>query len=158
VDYRRIRVIHGQTNRIAHGIGAHSTRATVMTGSATHAAALNVRALALEAAAQLLQAAPDDLTITHGNVHRTDAPHGPSIALGEVAAKVGTPGLAAEGWFRTDHMVYPYGVQIAVVCVDRETGGVKVERYCIAYDVGRAVNPMLIEGQLVGGFAQGLGG
>jgi CO/xanthine dehydrogenase Mo-binding subunit len=158
VDYRRIRVIHGQTNRIPHGIGAHSTRATVMTGSATHAAAVNVRTLTLEAAAPLLQAAAGDLTITRGTVHRKDAPHGPSIALGEVAAKLGAGGLAAEGWFRTDHMVYPYGVQIAVVCVDRDTGGVAVERYCIAYDIGRAVNPMLLEGQLVGGFAQGLGG
>jgi carbon-monoxide dehydrogenase large subunit/6-hydroxypseudooxynicotine dehydrogenase subunit gamma len=55
-------------------------------------------------------------------------------------------------------MTYPYGVHVAVVAVDRETGAVEVERYLIAYDVGRAVNPMLIEGQLVGGFAQGLGG
>ncbi len=55
-------------------------------------------------------------------------------------------------------MNYPYGVHVAVVKVDRETGGVEVERYLIAYDVGRAVNPMLVEGQMAGGFAQGLGG
>jgi CO/xanthine dehydrogenase Mo-binding subunit len=55
-------------------------------------------------------------------------------------------------------MNYPYGVQVAVVKVDRETGGVAVERFLIAYDVGRAVNPMLVEGQIAGGFAQGLGG
>jgi CO/xanthine dehydrogenase Mo-binding subunit len=55
-------------------------------------------------------------------------------------------------------MVYPYGVHIAQVRVDRDTGGVTVERYCIAYDVGRAVNPMMIEGQIQGGLAQGLGG
>ncbi len=55
-------------------------------------------------------------------------------------------------------MTYPYGVHVAVVSVDTETGAVKVERYLIAYDVGRAVNPLLVEGQLVGGFAQGLGG
>jgi carbon-monoxide dehydrogenase large subunit/6-hydroxypseudooxynicotine dehydrogenase subunit gamma len=66
--------------------------------------------------------------------------------------------LAAEGWFVTDHMTYPYGVHVAVVNVDRETGYIRVERYLIGYDVGRAVNPMLIEGQLVGGLAQGLGG
>ena len=69
-----------------------------------------------------------------------------------------TPGLSADGWFYTDHMNYPYGVHIAVVRVDRETGGVTVERYLVAYDVGRAVNPMLVEGQIAGGFAQGLGG
>jgi CO/xanthine dehydrogenase Mo-binding subunit len=55
-------------------------------------------------------------------------------------------------------MTYPYGVHVAVVAVDRDTGRVDVERYLIAYDVGRAVNPMLVEGQLVGGLAQGLGG
>jgi CO/xanthine dehydrogenase Mo-binding subunit len=68
------------------------------------------------------------------------------------------PGLAAEGWFHCDRMTYPYGVHIAVVAVDRDTGGVAVEKYLMAYDVGKAVNPMLIEGQMVGGMAQGLGG
>ena len=156
VDYRRIRVVHGQTNRIDHGIGAHATRATVMTGSATHVAALKVRARALEIAAQLLQAAPDDLIISRGQIARKDAPAGPSIELGDIASRDG--GLAAEGWFRTEHMTYPYGVHVAVVAVDRGTGQARVEKYLIAYDVGRAVNPMLVEGQLVGGFAQGLGG
>jgi carbon-monoxide dehydrogenase large subunit/6-hydroxypseudooxynicotine dehydrogenase subunit gamma len=55
-------------------------------------------------------------------------------------------------------MNYPYGVHIAVVRVDRDTGAVAVERYLVAYDVGKAVNPMLVEGQIAGGFAQGLGG
>jgi carbon-monoxide dehydrogenase large subunit/6-hydroxypseudooxynicotine dehydrogenase subunit gamma len=68
------------------------------------------------------------------------------------------PGLSAEGWFFTDHMNYPYGVHIAQVLVDAETGGVTVERFLVAYDIGKAVNPMLVEGQILGGFAQGLGG
>ena len=55
-------------------------------------------------------------------------------------------------------MNYPYGVHIAVVRVDRDTAGVTVERYLVAYDIGKAVNPMLVEGQIAGGFAQGLGG
>jgi carbon-monoxide dehydrogenase large subunit/6-hydroxypseudooxynicotine dehydrogenase subunit gamma len=67
-------------------------------------------------------------------------------------------GLDAEHTFESTHMVYPYGVHIPVVCIDRDTGGVAVERYLVAYDVGRAVNPMLIEGQIVGGLAQGVGG
>ena len=167
VDYRRIRVVHGRTDRIDHGIGAHATRATVMTGSATHVAALKVRALALEVAAQLLQASTEDLTIADGLVIRKGAPAGPSLDLGEIARRLApgskllngrAPGLAAEGWFHTEHMTYPYGVHVAVVGVDRGTGGVRVVQYLIAYDVGRAVNPRLVEGQLVGGFAQGLGG
>ena len=167
VDYRRIRVVHGRTDRIEHGIGAHATRATVMTGSATQVAALKVRTRALEVAAQLLQTPAEDLTILDGRVSRRGAPSGPSLELGEIARKLAPgskllnghdPGLAADGWFVTEHMAYPYGVHIAVVAVDRDTGAVKVETYLIAYDVGRAINPMLIEGQLVGGLAQGLGG
>jgi carbon-monoxide dehydrogenase large subunit/6-hydroxypseudooxynicotine dehydrogenase subunit gamma len=92
---------------------------------------------------------------------------GPSMTLAEIAKALEpasklrgnrAPGLAADGWFYTDHMNYPYGVHVAVVRVDRETGGVAIERYLLAYDVGRAVNPMLVEGQLAGGLAQGLGG
>ena len=55
-------------------------------------------------------------------------------------------------------MVYPYGVHIAAVRVDADTGGVTIERYVIAYDIGKAVNPMLVEGQIAGGLAQGIGG
>jgi aerobic carbon-monoxide dehydrogenase large subunit len=66
--------------------------------------------------------------------------------------------LSAEGWFRVRHQVYPYGLHFAVVKVDPDTGDVDVEDYVIAYDIGRAVNPALVKGQIVGGFVQGLGG
>jgi aerobic carbon-monoxide dehydrogenase large subunit len=167
VDYRRVQVVSGQTDRIQYGIGAHASRASVMTGSATHAAALKVRAKALEMAASLLQAAPDELDIVEGVVAHRDRPGGASISLGDVARHLAPdspalggrdPGLSAEGWFRADHMTYPYGVQIGVVRVDAETGQATVERFLLAYDIGRSVNPMLVEGQLVGGFVQGLGG
>src|SRR5712692_8467233 len=89
VDYRRVRVVYGQTDRIQYGIGAHASRASVMTGGATHAAALKLREKALEMAAALLQARPDELDIVDGVVLRRDRPHGPlggpSIALGEIA-------------------------------------------------------------------------
>ena len=68
------------------------------------------------------------------------------------------PGLAADGWFYTDHMNYPYGIHIAVAKVDRDTGGITIERFLVAYDIGRAVNPMLVEGQIAGGLVQGIGG
>ena len=167
VDYRRVRVAHGQTDRIAYGIGAHASRATVMTASATHNAALKLRAKAIDMAAELMQAPPDALDIVDGNVVRKDAAAGPSISLGEIADHLAPtskslgerePGLSAEGWFRVRHQVYPYGIHFAVVRVDRETGGVAVERYVIAYDIGRAINPALVEGQIVGGMAQGVGG
>jgi aerobic carbon-monoxide dehydrogenase large subunit len=68
------------------------------------------------------------------------------------------PGLAADGWFTTAHMTYPYGVQIAVASIDPGTGGVRIEKMLVAFDIGRAINPMLVRGQILGGFAQGLGG
>jgi carbon-monoxide dehydrogenase large subunit len=158
VDYAKITVIHGQTDLIADGIGAHASRATVVTGGATHVASGMVRAKALDIAAELLQTPADALTIVDGNIRRKDRDAGPSITLAEIAAKQGAQGLSCEGTFFTDHMTYPYGVHIAQLRVDRETGEVKIERFLVAYDVGRAVNPMMIEGQIVGGFAQGLGG
>src|SRR4029079_1226759 len=73
VDYRRIRVVHGQTDQIAYGMGAFASRVTVMTGEATRLAALKVRAKSIEIAAELLQAPPDSLDILDGKVVRTGA-------------------------------------------------------------------------------------
>ena len=167
VDYARVRVVHGRTDRIPFGQGAFASRVTVMTGEATRLAAVEVRRKAIEVAAGLLQQPAEALDIVNGKVMRKGDPSGPSMTLGDVARALEpasrlrgdrTPGLSADGWFYTDHMNYPYGVHVAVVRVDRETGGVTIERYLVAYDVGRAVNPMLVEGQIAGGFAQGLGG
>jgi aerobic carbon-monoxide dehydrogenase large subunit len=167
VDYRAVRVTHGRTDRIDYGMGAFASRVTVMTGEATRRAAAAVREKALATAAELMQAIPDTLDVVEGRIVRRDKSLGPSMTLADVARALGptaktrgerAPGLSAEGWFHTDHMNYPYGVHIAVVRVDGATGGVAVERYLVAYDVGKAVNPMLIEGQIVGGTAQGLGG
>jgi carbon-monoxide dehydrogenase large subunit len=118
VPMERMRVVHGRTDRIDHGMGAFASRVTVMTGCAVKAAA--------EALREKLERAP--------------------------------PPLSAEGWFRADHMTYPYGIHAAVVRVDPDTCAARVERFIVACDIGRAVNPMLVEGQLVGGAAQGIGG
>ena len=168
VDYRRVRVVHGQTDRIPYGIGAHAARATVMTGGAVNETALKVREKAIAAAARLLQAPADALDIVDGVVVRRDRPSGPSISLGEIARRLAPasellhdgqlPGLSAEAFFNSEHTVFPYGGQFAVVRVDAETGKVTIERLMISYDVGRAVNPMLLDAQLVGGSIQGVGG
>ena len=167
VDYTRVRVVHGRTDRIDHGQGAFASRVTVMTGEATRLAAVKVKAKAIDMAAALLQADAADLDVTDGEVRHRGRASGPSIKLGDIAQHLAPtsrtrgerePGLTAEGWFFTSHMNYPYGVHLAVARVDAETGGVAIERYLVAYDIGRAVNPMLIEGQITGGCAQGVGG
>jgi CO/xanthine dehydrogenase Mo-binding subunit len=72
--------------------------------------------------------------------------------------KTEKPPVSAEGWFRATHMNYPYGVHAAIVRVDEATSGMVLERFIVACDIGRAVNPMLVEGQLAGGAVQGIGG
>jgi CO/xanthine dehydrogenase Mo-binding subunit len=122
-----------------------------MCGEATRQATAKLRDAVLQKAAELMQTQAAALAIQNGEIVRTDG-SGASMPLHALA------GLSAEATFETKHMVYPYGVHVAAVRVDAETGEVRVERYAIAYDVGRAVNPMLVEGQIAGGLAQGIGG
>jgi aerobic carbon-monoxide dehydrogenase large subunit len=157
VNYSNIKVIHGQTDRIDKGMGAFASRVTVMCGEATRLAATKLRAELLEVAAELMQTNADLLNVVDGKIVRIDRSSGPSMPLAELARHCSAK-LSAEATFESAHMVYPYGVHIATVCVDADTGAVKIERYVIAYDIGKAVNPRLVEGQIVGGFAQGLGG
>ena len=156
VDYMNVRVIHGQTDRIARGMGAFASRVTVMCGEATRLAATKLRDKALRAAAELMQTNAAALDIVNGEIVRADAP-GPSMPLAELARAL-PGGLSAEDTFESTHMVYPYGVHVAAVRIDADTGDVAIERYVIAYDIGRAVNPKLVEGQIAGGLAQGVGG
>ena len=169
ISYDRIAVRHGRTDLIDYGMGAFASRVTVMTGTATQLACQKLRAKALSVAAELLQTPEDQLAIADGVISRRDGKPGAqaSVTLAEIARALGPaspqrgnrdPGLTAEGWFNTHHMNYPYGVHFAVVRVDPETGGIAVERLAVAYDIGRAVNPMLVDGQIHGGLAQGLGG
>jgi len=167
IDYRQVRVVHGQTDRIAYGMGTFASRVTVMAGEATRRAAAKLRSKALATAAQLLQSPPEALELVGGKIVRKQGAQGPSVSLGEIASALkpgskllgdAAPGLAAEGWFESSHMNYPYGIHFAVVRIDPDIGAVAVERYFVAYDIGKAVNPMLVEGQIAGGVAQGLGG
>jgi len=147
--YDTIDVVHGHTDRIARGMGAFASRVTVMCGEATRMAAVRLRAAALKAAAELMQTSAERLDIADGNIVASDGASMPLTALA---------GLTAEDTFESSHMVYPYGVHVVALRVDAETGGVAIEKYAIAYDIGRAVNPRLVEGQLAGGLAQGIGG
>jgi carbon-monoxide dehydrogenase large subunit len=157
VNYSNIKVIHGQTDRIDKGMGAFASRVTVMCGEATRLAATKLRAELLEVAAGLMQSNADVIEIVDGQIVRRDLASGPVLTLAELARESPAP-LSAEATFESAHMVYPYGVHIAAVRIDVDTGGVTIERYAIAYDIGKAVNPKLVEGQIAGGLAQGVGG
>ena len=156
IALERIRVRHGQTDLIEEGRGAFASRVTVMTGSAVHIAAGVVRGRLLAIAADLLQTNAADLRLADGAVW---SDNGASVSFGAVAAHLRQDGgLQADGRFDSHHMNYPYGVHVAQVSLDDATSQIRVERYLVAYDVGRAVNPMLVDGQIVGGAVQGIGG
>jgi CO/xanthine dehydrogenase Mo-binding subunit len=162
-----VRVTAGDTAAQPFGSGSWASRSTVVGGSAVHQAALAVRRRALQLAARVLEAAEEDLELTGGSVSVRGDPAA-SLSLAEVARAAapasrylepGEPaGLSARRRFEVSHMTYPYGAHAAVVEVDTGTGRVRVLRYLVAYEVGRAINPMLVEGQLRGGVAQGIGG
>ena len=158
VPVETVRVIHGQTDLIDEGMGAYASRITVMTGSAVTLAAKPFAEKICAVAGPLLQRDPADLAIVDGRVRpKAASVAGPDIALAELARAAARP-ISVEARFESRHMSYPYGLHVAVVRIDIETGGVTVERFLAAYDVGRAVNPTLVEGQIAGGVAQGIGG
>jgi carbon-monoxide dehydrogenase large subunit len=166
IPYDQIRVVRGRTDLFEYGRGAYATRLSVMAGSATSEAADALVAKAKRVAARALLLSVEELHVRDGAVEEIEDPSR-RLTFGEIAALLEPsvadltkeePGLSADGWFRSDHMTYPYGIQVAVVRIDPGTGGVLLERFIVGYDVGRALNPMLIEGQIAGGAAQGIGG
>jgi carbon-monoxide dehydrogenase large subunit/6-hydroxypseudooxynicotine dehydrogenase subunit gamma len=167
VDPSVVRVVAGDTVAQPFGAGSWASRSTVVGGSAVHQAATAVRERALQLAARILEVAESDLGLADGSVTvRGD----PAVRLtlasiaraaepGRAYLRPGEPaGLTARRRFEVARMTYPYGAHAALVEVDTGTGRVRVLRYLVAYEVGRAINPMLVEGQLRGGVAQGIGG
>ncbi|GAA4830986.1 xanthine dehydrogenase family protein molybdopterin-binding subunit [Saccharopolyspora rosea] len=164
VDHTRVDVVNGDTELQPHGLGSWASRSTVLAGNAVDLAATAVLDRARAVAARLLGAPPDlldhdgdgfavgDRRVGLAELAAACAPGSPHLTAGE------EPGLRARRVFEVDHMTYPYGVHVALVDVDPGTGRVAVPRYLVAYEVGRAINPALVEGQLVGGVTQGLGG
>jgi len=170
VDPRAVRVTAGDTAAQPFGSGSWASRSTVVGGSAVHQAATAVRRRAIQLAARILEAAEEDLDLAGGAVTVRGDPDlkTAGLTLADLA-RAATPasrylepgepaGLSARRRFEVSHMTYPYGAHAAVVEVDTGTGHVRVLRYLVAYEVGRAINPMLVEGQLRGGVAQGIGG
>jgi carbon-monoxide dehydrogenase large subunit len=162
----KVRAVRGQTDRFGYGRGAFATRQSVVAGSAAFRAADEVKKKAIAVAASHLEIDEADLEVVDGQVQVVGNPS-ITLSLGAIAEllepvnaeRLGlSPGLVADGWFTTEHMTYPYGVHVAVVRIDPETGRPELEKYFVAFDVGRSLNPMLVDGQIAGGVVQGIGG
>ncbi len=150
-------VRHGDTDEVPEGMGSFGSRATMIAGSAVFEAAEELRRRLLAAAAQQLEASETDLSFDGARVIVNGSPSR-FVELSDLRSEIGDEGLTEEARFVSEDMSFPYGIHRVAVEVDVETGALEFEKYSIAYDVGRAINPMLIDGQIVGGAAQGIGG
>jgi CO/xanthine dehydrogenase Mo-binding subunit len=155
LDYDDVTVRHGDTDIVPIGMGSFGSRASMLGGSAVAAAAEALRLRLLERAAELLEVSADDLEVGGGRVAVRGSPSA-AVSFADLAAA--DPDLSEESTFDSPDMSFPYGLHCVALEVDMETGAVEVQRYMVAYDVGRAINPQLVEGQIVGGVAQGIGG
>ena len=159
----RIVVKHGDTATVPVGVGTFGSRSAAVGGTAVHLAASDVAEKARELAAQLLEAAPPDVVLNEGRWQVRGVP-GRAVTFAEIAKVAygsGRPnaieaGLEATRYFQPPGMVFPFGAHVAVVDVDPETGSVGLRRYVSVDDCGRILNPLLVEGQVHGGLAQGI--
>jgi carbon-monoxide dehydrogenase large subunit len=162
-----ITVVPGDTGGVSLGLGAFASRQTVTAGSSVLLAARAVADKAKKLASHMLEAAEHDLEIANGEVRVVGAPQ-LSIKLGELArilkgapgygfpAEI-DPGLEADVNWRTDALAYANACHVAEVEVDPDTGAVKILNYVALQDSGTLINPMLVDGQVRGGVAHGLG-
>ena len=161
-----VQVVTGDTREFQWGTGTFASRGAAVAGSACHAAAMLVRDKIVKLAASLLGAEAGDLELADGRVTVRGAPER-TISLGDLAAKAnplrgavrpGTePGLESTAYFGPDRGSTASGVHALIVEVDLETAAVGVKRYVVVHDCGRIINPLLVEGQIHGGVAHGIG-
>jgi len=167
VPLEAVTVRMGDTALLAQGKGTFASRGAVMGGNAVAQAAARLRARALAAAAELLEASAADLVIEAGRIHPRGSPAS-GVTLAEVARAVspggrlfrGEPALEAEGAFGVegDAGTYALAAHVVRVAVDRRTGACRLLDYVVAHDAGRLLNPMIVDGQVHGGVVEGIGG
>jgi len=163
VDFDQVVVRHGDTTGAPMGFGTGGSRSLVVGGSAMVKAAEKVQERARRVAASALEAAFEDVVVTDGLYHVKGSP-AKSLTLAKIAEKAYgeglpagmEPGLEATEYFRPPQLVYPFGAHVAVVEVDRDTGRVTLRDFTSVDDCGVRVSPLLVEGQVHGGIAQGV--
>ncbi|WP_426566909.1 aerobic carbon-monoxide dehydrogenase large subunit [Angustibacter sp. McL0619] len=182
-----VEIVTGDTRRFPYAVGTFASRAAVMSGSAIANASRLVRAKALRIAAEALEVAEDDLEIVDGVVRVKGAP-ATRMPLGTVAVlsnplryafdeasqaatqfAVGTankvpvpegeePGLEGTAYHSPERSTFANGMHAVIVETDPDTAEIRILRYCVVHDCGKLINPLIVEGQIHGGVAQGVGG
>src|SRR4051794_1903059 len=167
VGVDKVTVVAGDPSGVSLGLGGFASRQTVTAGSSVHLAALAVADKAKKVASHILEAAEHDLELMDGAVRVVGAPQ-LNVKLGEIARILQgapgygfppgvEPGLEANVMHRMDSLSYANACHVAEVEVDAETGKVKILRYVAMQDSGVLINPMMVEGQIHGGVAHGIG-
>ena len=165
VPVEDIDVIHGDTGAISMGWGTYGSRTTAVGGTAVIKATLKVVDKAKKLAAHLLEANVEDITHDHGRYYVAGSP-AKVKTIQDIALMANlawdlpegmAPGLEENHFHDPTNFTYPFGAHVCVVEVDEETGETKILRYIAVDDVGRVINPMIVDGQVHGGVAQGIG-
>lgn len=162
-----VEIVHGDTARVPFGMGTYGSRSTNVGGSALVKSAEKVRAKAIKIAAHQLEAAEEDVVYDQatGKLHVKGAPDR-AKPFAEVAFAAYTahnlpaglePGLEESAFYDPANFTFPNSAHLAQVEVDRETGEVTIQKYVAVDDVGKVINPLIVEGQIVGGIVQGIG-
>jgi carbon-monoxide dehydrogenase large subunit len=159
-----IEIVHGDTAVVQFGMGTYGSRSGAVGGTAIHLAVGKIKEKAKRIAAHLLEAAPEDIVAENGKFFVRGAPDR-SKAFAEISLTAYLahnyprdlePGLEANSFYDPSNFTFPFGAHVAVVEVKRETGEVKLLKYVAVDDVGNVINPMIVDGMVHGGIAQGV--
>jgi len=165
IEMDQIEVLHGDTADSPFGVGTFGSRSIAVDGTATYEAADRVREKAAAIAAHLLEAAPEDIRFEDGAAFVAGSPD-QRVTWSEIATSAYQPhtlpegmegGLESTAIFSPGNATWPFGSHLAMVEVDRETGNVEILEYWGMDDCGNVINPMIVDGQIHGGIAQGIG-
>jgi aerobic carbon-monoxide dehydrogenase large subunit len=165
VPIEHVTILHGDTAVVKQGIGTFGSRSQAVGGAALHLAGNKVKSKMAKFAAAMLEASEEDLVFENGTISVKGAP-----AKGKPFAEVSAfayrpvplpeglePGLSEEGFFEPSNNTYPFGCHIVMLEIDRETGEPKLLKMVAVDDAGHLINPLIVEGQIHGGLAQGIG-
>ncbi len=165
IPMENVIIMHGDTDSTPEGRGTYGSRGTSVGGSAVFNAAQRLKEKMKQIAAHMLEASPEDVTLEGGDFSVAGSPQ-KSVTFNAVAAAANTsntlapgvePGLETTAFFEPDSCTFPFGTHICVVEVDKDTGETEIVRYIAVDDCGRQLNPLLVQGQVHGGIAQGVG-
>ncbi len=165
IPMENILVIHGDTDSTPEGRGTYGSRTTSVGGSALYTAAQRLKEKMKQIASHMLEASASDVTLEDGKFFVAGSPQ-KAVTFTEVAATANLsntlhpgiePGLETTAFWEPAALTYPFGTHICMVEVDKDTGEAEIKRYIAVDDCGRQLNPLLVEGQIHGGIAQGIG-